>query len=79
MSQMTVRNIPEDQYEALKRVAAAKGRSAEAEARLAIARHVGAQGGVGFGSRLKAKYSGVVDQDFEIERDRTVADPVSFE
>ena len=79
MSQMTVRNIPDDQYEALKRVAAAQGRSAEAEARLAIARHVGAQGGAGFGSKLKAKYSGVVDQDFEIERDRTVGDPVSFE
>ena len=79
MHRMTVRNIPDDQYEALKRVAAAQGRSAEAEARLAIARHVGAQGDVGFGSRLKAKYSGVIDRDFEIERGRTACAPVSFE
>ena len=79
MGQMTVRNIPDNQYAALKRVAAINDRSAEAEARLAIALHVGAQGGEGFGTKLKSKYSGAVDQDFEIERDQSSSDPVSFE
>lgn len=36
MSQMTVRNIPDNDYEALKRVAARNKRSAEAEVRLAV-------------------------------------------
>lgn len=79
MSQMTVRNIPDPQYEALKRVAALDGRSAEAEVRLLIAKRVGAQDGEGFGSKLVAKYSGSIDQDFEFERDQTASDPVSFE
>lgn len=79
MGQMTVRNIPDPQYAALKRVAAANDRSAEAEVRYLIAQRVGNQEGEGFGSKLVSKYNGIVDQDFEIERDQTSSDPVSFE
>ncbi len=79
MGQMTVRNIPDDQYAELKRVAAANNRSAEAEARLAIAQHVGLCAVEGFGSKLKSRYSGVIDQDFQFERDQTSGDPVVFE
>ncbi|MCY3874190.1 MAG: hypothetical protein OXF88_07855 [Rhodobacteraceae bacterium] len=79
MSQMTVRNIPDPQYAALKRVAASNNRSAEAELRHLIARHVGAQGGDGFGSKLVSKYRGIVDQELQFERDRTSSDPVTFE
>ena len=79
MGQMTVRNIPDTQYAALKRVAAANDRSAEAEVRYLIARRVGTQEGEGFGSKLVAKYSGVIDQNFEFERDWTASEPVSFE
>ena len=79
MSQMTVRNIPEEHYAALKRVAAANDRSAEAEVRLAIARHIGALGGEGLGSKLQAKYSGAIEQDFRFERDQSASAPASFE
>ena len=78
MSQMTIRNIPVDQHDALKRVAAANERSTEAEARIAIARHVGVQEGQGFGSKLLEKYSSTIDQGFEFERDQTSSEPVSF-
>ncbi len=79
MSQMTVRNIPNPQYAALKRIAASNGRSAEAEVRLLIVRHVGVLDGEGLGSKLRAKYSGLMDQDFQFERDQTSSDPVTFE
>lgn len=79
MSQMTVRNIPDQQYAALKRVAASNNRSAEAEVRHLIAQRVGAQGGDGFGSKLVSKYSGIVDQEFQFERDQTSSDPETFE
>ena len=76
---MTVRNIPDPQYAALKRVAASNNRSAEAEVRHLIAQRVGTQDGDGFGSKLVRKYSGVADQDFRFERDQISSDPVTFE
>ena len=79
MGQMTVRNIPDPQYAALKRVAASNDRSAEAEVRHLIAQLVSTQDGDGFGSKLVRKYSGIVEQDFRFERDQTSSDPVSFE
>lgn len=79
MGQMTVRNIPEDQYEALKRVAAQNNRSAEAEVRLAISHLVHDQTGGGFGSKLQAKYSGAIEGDFQFERDQTESTPMEFE
>ncbi|WP_299682531.1 hypothetical protein [uncultured Roseobacter sp.] len=79
MGDMTVRNIPEDQHLALKRLARLKGGSAEAEARKAIAFYVEAQSDRGFGSRLHEKYGGIVDQDFSIDREGGSSDPVSFE
>ena len=77
MGQMTVRNIPDDQYEALKRVAADNDRSAEAEVRLAISHLVQTSGG--FGTKLAAKYSGAIDADFNFDRDNAASKPVSFE
>lgn len=79
MGDMTVRNIPEDQHVALKRIARSNSRSAEAEARLAIALYIESQSKAGFGSRLAEKYGGTVDQDFAIERDGGGSDPVAFE
>ncbi len=76
---MTVRNIPDQQYAALKRVAASNNRSAEAEVRHLIAQRVGAQVGNGLGSKLVSKYSGIVDQEFQFVRDHTSSDPVPFE
>lgn len=77
MGQMTVRNIPDPHYAALKRVAAANDRSAEAEVRHLIAQHV--RGQTGFGTKLVSKFSGIADQDVLFERDQAASDPVSFE
>ena len=79
MSQMTVRNIPDVQYEALKLVAAANNRSAEAEVRSAIAQLVRTKTGEGFGSKLKTKYSGVLDGDFQFNRNKDETEPMVFE
>ena len=79
MGDMTVRNIPEEQHVALKRIARSNSRSAEAEARLAIALYIESQSKAGFGARLVEKHGGAVDQDFAIERDAGGSDPVAFE
>ena len=79
MGDMTVRNIPEDQYVALKRIARSNSRSVEAEARLAIALYIESQSKAGFGSHLAEKYGGTVNQDFAIERDGAGSDPVASE
>ena len=79
MSQMTVRNIPDAQYEALKQVAAENNRSAEAEVRMAIAHLVRNKTGEGFGSKLKAKYSGVIDTNYQFVRSKDETKPMVFE
>ena len=78
MSQMTVRNIPENDYEALKRVAARNKRSAEAEVRLAIAQLVRIETGTRFGTIFNAKYGGVIDDGFQFDRDTTASNPMAF-
>ena len=79
MSQMIVRNIPEEQYEALKRIAAENNRSAEAEVRQAIAMLVRRRTGQGFGTMLKEKYAGVLPRSVRFERNKHASDPMSFE
>lgn len=76
---MTVRNIPDAQYEALKQVAAENNRSAEAEVRMAIAHLVRNKTGEGFGSKLKAKYSGVIDTNYQFVRSKDETEPMVFE
>ena len=79
MSQITVRNIPDEHFEALKRIAAENKRSAEEEVLHAIALLLRRRYGEGFGSMLKAKYAGLLPQRFRFERSREVSNPLSFE
>ena len=79
MGQMIVRNIPDTVHAALKRVAEQNQRSAEAELRLLITETYKERDDKGFGSKLAAKYSGVLEQGFEFKRDQTSTDPVTFE
>jgi plasmid stability protein len=79
MGQMTVRNIPDAQFAALKRMAASNGRSAEAEVRMLIAERVEPEASVGFGTRMKSKHSGSIAQAFKFDRDQTSSAPLSFE
>ena len=74
MGSMSVRNIPEDEMDALKRIAASNNRSAEAEVRHLISKHIRAHHGEGFGSSLHAKFGGLIDQDFEFDRERVAYD-----
>ncbi len=78
MSQITVRNIPDEHFEALKRIAAENKRSAEEEVLRAIGRLVHRRTGQGFGSMLKAKYAGLIPLGFRFERSREVSNPLSF-
>lgn len=79
MPNMSVRNIPEEEFDALKRIAQANNRSAEAEVRHAISNLVRAQSGHGLGTLLNARYGGLIDDDFEFERDKTTSEPITFE
>ena len=79
MGNMSVRNIPEDEMDALKRIAASNNRSAEAEVRHLISRHIQAHDGEGFGSGLHARLGGLIDQDFEFDRARAAHEPMDFE
>jgi len=79
MSQMTVRNIPDEEYEALKRVAAKNNRSAEAEVRRAITYIARFGASDGIGSKLHSKYGGAIDDDYAFPRDASAHRPMAFE
>lgn len=78
MGSMSIRNIPDNDLAALKRIAARNNRSAEAEVRQAIADLVRTKGGKGFGSYLHERYGGVLDDDFAFKREQTPAEPMTF-
>jgi len=81
---MTVRNIPDEVYRALRVRAAVHGSSAEAEVRAILEDSVKAEGRIKLGSML-AEIGGqakLTDEDFaliEQVRDKTPAKPVDFE
>ena len=81
---MTVRNIPDEVYRALRVRAAMHGRSAEAEVRAILENSVKAEGRIKLRSML-AEIGGqakLTDEDFaliEQVRDMTPAKPVDFE
>jgi plasmid stability protein len=78
MASMSIRNIPEGDLEALKRIAAENNRSAEAEVRQAIAEHVRSKG-KGFGTYLHERYGGLLPADFLAGREKTPAEPMKIE
>jgi plasmid stability protein len=78
MGSMSIRNIPDADLKALKRMAAENNRSAEAEVRQAIAEHVRSKG-KGFGTYLHERYGGLLPDDFLKGREKTPAEPMTFE
>lgn len=79
MRAVTIRNLPDETYRALKVRAAQHGRSTEAEIREILKRAVHPPKRIKLGSELAAlarKFGGV---DLDIERDRTPAETVGFE
>lgn len=78
MGSMSIQDIPDEDLIALKRLAARNNRSAETEVRMAIAKLVRTTRDRGLGSQLHEAYGGVIDSDFEFERDRTAYEPTGF-
>lgn len=84
MAILTVRNLPDDVHRALRVQAAMHGRSTEAEVREILAVAVKPESRVRLGDALAAlsREAGLTNEDFEVFkqlRDRTPAEPLSFE
>ncbi len=76
---VTIRNIPMETHRALRVRAARHGRSTEAEIRLILEAAVKSEDRIKLGSLLAQigrEYGGI---ELAIERDRTPAEPASFE
>ena len=84
MSAVTIRNLSEETHRALKLRAAQNGRSTEAEIRQILEAAVRPPERLRIGSALSAlsREAGLTNADFEAlerNRDRTPAEPMSFE
>lgn len=79
MASITVRNIKEEIHRALRVKAATHGRSTEAEIRIILENAVRSSGRIKLGSLLAEIGREVGGVDLEIERDKTPAEPMSFE
>ncbi len=79
MSVVTVRNLPEETHRALKARAAENHRSTEAEIRFILENAVRPHDRVKLGSLLAEIGREVGGIDIEIKRDKTPAEPMSFE
>ncbi|MEO7580900.1 MAG: Arc family DNA-binding protein [Massilia sp.] len=79
MASVTVRNLPDETHRALRVRAPTHGRSTEAEIRAILESAVRPEGRIKLGSLLAEIGREVAGVDLEIERDRTPAEPMSFE
>ena len=84
MAMMTVRNIPDETYRGLRVQAAMHGQSAEAEMRSILESAIKNRNRIKLGSLLLeiGKQARLTDDEFSIisqVRDKTPAEPVSFE
>jgi plasmid stability protein len=81
MAAVTIRNLPEETHRALKVRAAQNGRSTEAEIREIIEAAVRPASRVRLGAVLAeiGQRAGLRDEDLVCDRDKTPAEPVSFE
>ncbi len=84
MAMLTIRNLPDDVHRALRARASQHGRSTEAEVREILAIAVKPEARVRMGDALAAlgRKIGLANEDFEAfdrVKDRTPAEPLSFE
>lgn len=82
MAMMTVRNLPDEVHRAIRVRAALHGHSAEAEVRAILENAVKSEGRIKLGSLLVniGRHARLGDEDFtSFERDKSPANPVSFE
>lgn len=79
MSSITVRNLPEETHRALRVRAAMAGRSTEAEVRAILESVARPECRIKLGSLLADIGHQAGGIELDIERDRTPAEPLSFE
>jgi len=79
MSSITVRNLPAETHRALRVRAAMAGRSTEAEVRAILESIARPEGRIKLGSLLAEIGRQVEGFDLEVERDKSPAEPMSFE
>ena len=79
MSSITVRNLPEETPRALRVRAAMAGRSTEAEVRAILESVARPEGRIKLGSLLADIGHQAGGVELDLERDRTPAEPLSFE
>jgi len=79
MPAITVRNLPDEVHRALRVQAATHGRSTEAEIRHILQAAVKPEGRIKLGSLLADIGRELGSVDLKIERDKTPAEPLSFE
>jgi plasmid stability protein len=79
MASVTIRNLSDETHRALRMLAASHGRSTEAEIRAILENTVRPESRIKLGSLLADIGREVGGVDLEIERDRTHAEPLSFE
>jgi len=79
MSSIIVRNLPEETHRALRARAAMAGRSTEAEVRAILENVVRPEGRIKLGALLAQTGQEAGGADLEIARDRSPAEPMSFE
>ena len=79
MASVTVRNLPDETHRALRVRAAMNGLSTEAEIRAILENAVRPESRVKLGSLLAEIGREAGGVDLEVERDKTPAEPVSFE
>jgi antitoxin FitA len=79
MSSITVRNLPEETHRALRVRAAMAGRSTEAEVRAILESVARPESRIKLGSLLAEIAQQAGGFDLELERDKSPAEPLSFE
>lgn len=79
MASVTVRNLPDETHRALRARAAEHGRSTEAEIRAILENAVRPEGRIKLGSLLAEIGREVGGVELDVERDKTVGEPLSFE
>ena len=79
MSSITVRNLPDETHRALRVRAALAGRSTEAEVRAILESAARPEGRIKLGSLLAEIGRQAGGFDLELERDKTPAEPISFD
>jgi plasmid stability protein len=79
MGNMSIRNIPNEAFHALKEQAAKNGRSTEAEVRAMIEEVAVSSKLGGFGTRLRKCFKNLEGDELDLSRDKTPAKPMVFE